>query len=293
MKEKLEYQFSIANYRNVIKIVNQLIEDNSLESAYELLMYKAAAYANLMEEEKAISVYKEIILSNPNEVQPKLQLALILIEIGEFESAKMQLGFARTIEPDNLDIINNQIYILEQLHEFQKVVELSTTAINIDRNEVSVWLTRAAAYERLQNYDLAISDGLKAIPLCEDEIDFQMTHNDLGYYYSKKGDLKNAEHYLRKAIEFDDTEPFQYNNLGLVLANKGNLDDGIKYINHSIRLDGNNSYAYKNRAIVYLKKDEFRKAKKDLIRAKEMDYYLNYDGEVNKLLLMLENHKQL
>ena len=248
-------------------------------------MYKAAAYANLMEDENAISSYEIIIELHPTEVLPKIRLAQILISIGEFEPARTQLLQAETIEPDNLEIINNQIFISEQLHEFHNVIDLSTKAIKIDEKEPSAWLTRASACERVKDYELALRDGLKAISLIDnDDISLQIAYNDIGYTYSKKGDLLNAEIYLRKAIEIDESEPFQFNNLGLVLAKIGKVDEGFKLINHSISLDPNNSYAYKNRAKVYLIKGNKIKAMKDLKRAKLLDYHLDYNNEVNELI---------
>jgi len=288
MIEKLKYQFTIANYRNVIKIANDLLKQESYNNDYTVLMYKAASYANLMEDENAISVYQSIIDNYPNLVEPRIRIVEVQIEIGQYDVARNHLSHARAIEPENLDVINNQIYISEQLHEFQKVIDLSTEAIEIDETETSVWLTRASARERMQDYELAIKDGLKAISLSRnDEIYLQLAYNDLGYTYLKKGDYLNAELYLRKAIEVDETEPLQYNNLGLVLALCGKVDEGLKYINHSINIDHLNSYAYKNRAKVYLMKGNKNKARKDLEKAKDMDYHIDYDNEVNELLLTL------
>lgn len=283
--ENLKYQFSIGNYSNVIKLANKFLEQEDFQFDYNLMMYKAASYSNLLEDQNAISDYNTIIELFPDQVLPKIRIALIQIDIGEFESARIQLASARKIEPDNLEVINNQIFISEQLHEFQNVIDLATEAMEVDENEPSVWLTRASAREKLKEYDLAISDGLKAVSLSgDDDLLLQMVFNDLGHTYSKMGDLINAELYLLKAIEVDDSDPFQFNNLGLVFANKGEIEEGLKYINHSINIDDNNSYAYKNRAKVYLMKGDKKMALKDLNRAKSMDYHLDYDNEVNELL---------
>ncbi|MDF1699175.1 MAG: tetratricopeptide repeat protein [Saprospiraceae bacterium] len=287
MLEKLKFQFSLGNYWNVIKIASSLIEQEDFKSDYTVLMYKAASYANVLEDEKAIATYNTIIQLHPENVEPKIRIALIQIAIGEFEQARHHLTQAWKLDPENLDVLNNLIYISEQLHEFDIVIELSSTAIEIDPQDPSVWLVRAAAYEKKRLYELAIKDGLKAISVCEDDIYLQMAYNDLGYTYSKKGDLVNAESYLRKAIEVDETDPIQYNNLGWVLAEIGKIDEGLDYINYSIQLDSSNSYAYKNRAKVLLKKGANKKAKKDLLKAKAMDYHIEYDNEVNDLLSTL------
>ena len=75
MIEKLKYQFSIADYRKVIKIADDLVDQEPYKTDCTFLMYKAAAYANLMEDENAISSYEIIIELHPTKVLPRIRLA--------------------------------------------------------------------------------------------------------------------------------------------------------------------------------------------------------------------------
>lgn len=283
--EKLKYQYDIGNYWNVIKIADMLLIETKNENYYSILMFKAYAYCNLLEENKAVEIFDLIIRTFPNKIEPRIRLALTLIQIGKYIKARKVLEAALLVEPNNLDIINNLMFVEEDLHNFERVIELANEAITIDELEPSVWLVRASASEKVGDYTRAISDGLKAIELSrDDEIFLQMAHNNLGYTYTKMGDVVKAEFYLRKAIEIDDTDPFQFNNLGFVLAKKGQLEEGLRYINHSLELDSENSYAYKNRAKVFLMAGKPELARKDLIKAKKLDYEIEYDNEVNILL---------
>lgn len=52
-------------------------------------------------------------------------------------------------------------------------------------------------------------------------------------------------------------------------------------------IDPDNSYAYKNRAKVLLQLRETEQAIEDLLTARELDYELLYDDEVDRLLAEL------
>jgi len=68
----------------------------------------------------------------------------------------------------------------------------------------------------------------------------------------------------------------------------GKYELGLDLINKSLRLNSSNSYAYKNRAKLFLSKGQFNKAKDDLLKAKELEYHLLYDNEVDVLLNQLD-----
>ena len=293
--EDIKYQFELSNYANVIRIADRLLSSKQHKDEYLILMYKASSLRNLLKEEEAILIFKEIVLKYPDKVDAKLNLALTQILIGEFIDARKVLKKALELDSENLDIISNQIYIEEQLHNFDEVIRMSTIAINIDPEDPSNWLVRSNAYDRLGKYENAITDGKQAVRKAQDdEIYLQAAYNGLGYTYSKIQDYKNAEYYLMEAIKTDDTEPFQYNNLGWVLANQNKIEEGLKYINYSLQLDPDNSYAYKNRGKVYMLKGNFKMAKKEFLKAKELDYEIEYDNEVNQLLddLYRENNNE-
>lgn len=285
MLEQIKYQYSIANDHKVLKLTDQFLKIEGNAKNYEALNFKAQSLKNTFQDERAIETFQYIIECYPEEIGPLLELALCLIDIGEFDKAKSQLETAKSLEPSNIDVINNLIFIEESLQNFSEVIKLSNEAILIDEYEPSIWITISSAHERLGKYEEAIRYGERAIALSEnDEILLQMAYNNLGYNYSKMNDLTNAEYYLKKAVEVDGTEPYAINNLGLVIAQKGNIEAGFTLIEKSISLDTENSYAYKNRAKLFLMAGNEKEARKNLIKAKELNYELDHDNEVNELL---------
>lgn len=285
MLEELKYHHSIQNYNKVLKISNELLRKEEYAYDYEILTYKAEALRNTFQDQKAIEIFKLIINHYPENIHSKINISICLMDIGEFLEAKEHLGIAKEIDPENLDVICNLIFIEEQIHTFEEVIALSNQAIEINKEDPSLWLTISSAQERLGMYDESIQNGIKAMHLCkEDDVILQMVFNNLGYTYSKIEDLTNAEYYTRKAIKLDDKEPYAFNNLGYIFAKCGKIEEGLKLVNHSISLDNSNSYVYKNRAKIYIMLGELEAAKRDLLRAKNMDYALDHDDEVDELL---------
>jgi tetratricopeptide (TPR) repeat protein len=284
MIEEIKYQYSISNDNRVIKLSEQFLKSDENFNNYEVLILRAFSFKNTFQDQKAIETFEVLIKYYPEVVEPLLESVFCLIDIGKFDRARIQLEIALKLEPDNVEVINTLIFIEETMHNFEKVINLSNKAILISDKEPSIWLTLSSAYERLGNFDEAIKFCRKAIEFCANDMFLQKAYNNLGYTYSKMNDLVNAEFYLKKAIQIDAAEPFAYNNLGLVLAKQGDTKRGMEMVEHSLKLNNQNSYAYKNRAKIFLMIESIDLAESDLLRAKELDYEIDYDNEVDDLI---------
>jgi Tfp pilus assembly protein PilF len=96
--------------------------------------------------------------------------------------------------------------------------------IEID-SDVEDDFNQALNYIKAENYDAAISLLEKVIAV---ESRVPAPFVNLGMAYSKKGDVVNAEKYLRMAVNVDLTHPVANNQLGLLYRKKGRFDDARK-----------------------------------------------------------------
>lgn len=285
MIEKVKYQYSVSNDKQVVRLVDRLLQEEQYANNYELLYYKALSLRNLWREDESIETLQSIIELYPEKEAPKVELANGYINLLHFDQAKDILENVLKVNRGNLSAINNLIYIHEQCKEWHEVIALCNQHLEYDESDPTVWLTLSTAFDNLKQFDKSIANAEKAVLLSQDDVILQsMAHNNLGYMYSKLKDFSKAEYHLRLAIELDDLEPYAHNNLGWVLAKNGKVKEGMKCINHSISLDDMNSYAYKNRAKIYLMLGDTKRAKRDLFFAKELGYTEIYNDEVEELL---------
>ena len=70
-------------------------------------------------------------------------------------------------------------------------------------------------------------------------IDKGSVENNIGYYYTKKGQIKKAIVAYYKAIDADPVNTLYYNNLGYSLLSDGQKAEGIEVLKKSLSLDSN------------------------------------------------------
>ena len=109
-------------------------------------------------------------------------------------------------------------------------------AIELDTDAADGYFRRALVKEKLDNFDEANEDYLKAISL--------------------------------------NPQPVYYSNLGLNKSIKGDNEEAIKYFNEAIKIDPEYMQAYMNRGIAYHYLGNMDKACKDVTKAYELGFGL-------------------
>ena len=109
--------------------------------------------------------------------------------------------------------------------------------------------------------------------------------NDLGYACYLKGDLGQAEHWLKQASSLDNRNLSVHNNLGLVLGAAGRDKEALS----EFRLAGSMADAYNNMAWVHSQRGDIPNARKNYLKALDTDSSLKPAAEA---LVALGNHEQ-
>jgi tetratricopeptide (TPR) repeat protein len=140
----------------------------------------------------------------------------------------------------------------------------------------------AAVLETNKNEKEAIEQLKKAISL--DAFDIA-NYNNIGYLYIKIGMYQESLPFFDQALKFDSKEPYSLSNKGLALCKLENYDEALKCMNKSIANDPDNAFAYRNRALVHLGKKNNEAACRDLKKAIDLGYTVEYkDSDVSELI---------
>ncbi len=158
---------------------------------------------------------------------------------------------------------------------------LDVYAANPHINHLFLVEYRAHSYMELKMYDKAVLDYETVFA---NQVADSTLLNNLGYCYSKTGNLSKAKSHLSRAIEIDPGFSYSWDNLGYVYMLEKKIEKAHELIDKSIELDPENSYAFKNKALVYIAEEKNEEAIVSLEKAKALRFDLYYGNEVQLLL---------
>ncbi len=96
------------------------------------------------------------------------------------------------------------------------------------------------------------------------------THNNLGDYYGRHGNLEKAAEEFKKAIQLKPNYADAYHNLANTYYQMGKLDLALKMYKKALSINPNLWQSYLGIAQVYQKKKDFKKAQEYLQKAKKL-----------------------
>jgi tetratricopeptide (TPR) repeat protein len=141
-----------------------------------------------------------------------------------------------------------------------------TTAIELKPKNGELYAKRAGSYFLMGEYYMAIADYTRAIELSPENR--ALIHKKRGFVYERINNFDRALTDLKKAIEMGEDDQFLYYMCGATCRRKGEYDRAIQDLTKAIKLNPKDFLAYIERAFAYDKIGESLLAKKDAYRAK-------------------------
>jgi len=158
----------------------------------------------------AVNLYNEILKTNPNHVDARNNLGIILLKLGKLQIAKSCFEKAIEINPSYAAVHNNLGLVYKNLVELQKAKICYEKAIEINSNYVDAHNNLGIVFKRLGELQKAKSSFEKAIEISPSDA---TTHNNLGVVFEELGELQKAKSCTEKAIEINPSYVDGYWNL--------------------------------------------------------------------------------
>lgn len=184
-------------------IYNQLNNDDLVEVCYQLILKEQPEnieiqedYGLLLIKQKKMTEARQLlknVVENKQSWKAYNGLGIIFDMQGEYKQALTYFNKARTIQPNNPDILNNIGYSLYMEQAFLEAQRFFLKALKIDHKFEKAIYNYALTLARQKKYADALSTFTKVIDLPE-------ANNNIGYIAMNNGDLKMARYYLRQAI---------------------------------------------------------------------------------------------
>jgi tetratricopeptide (TPR) repeat protein len=242
-----------------------------------------------------------------------------LMLLKDADNALADVDTALRSKPGDIDFLMQKMTCYNSKKMYTEALNTVNKVLDEDSKNSAVLKQRAAIYTSLREYDSSIRDFKQVLEAHPDDFEARC---DLGFAYAKKNDWENAKQYFLLSIKVADSNQvvYTYNNLayfvgqitgdykasvgycdkaieknprfaysfsnrGFAKFKLGDSKAALKDIQKSIDMDPKNSYAYKNRALVLISENKISSACLDLNKAKQLDYAILYDDEVDQLLL--------
>ena len=218
--------------------------------------------------EEAIQHYQKAIKLNANFVEAFFNLGITFQSQGKFDNAVKAYKNALSIQPGFYEAITNIGTIKQLQGDLDGAIVLFEKAIKIHEDAKGHY-NLAGAYRNQGNLGKAIQHFKRAIDLGSNEPDF---YSDLGDALWHDGQIKEANNFLRLAVEKDPDHSRANYQLAIFLYDNENYDEAIKYFSASRFED------YQERSLYCLYKlkrfDEFYQQLQKLISVKNKSPFL-------------------
>lgn len=155
-------------------------------------------------------------------------------------------------------------------------------AVELDKNDPDLYYQRSSTYGLQNGKAKAILDLKKAIEL--DSTKSEYYHGLGSIYFYVDNDYKNAEIYLKAAININNKDSESFYLLSGIYANTSRWEMALKNIDKALEIDASNTNFWHTRALFQLKTGQNDEACQDLNNAKKLG--MN-SKEINPALLQI------
>ncbi|MFM9265650.1 tetratricopeptide repeat protein [Tychonema sp. BBK16] len=215
----------------------------------EVQLQEAESLMEIGDQEEAIALYEQIILTSPNCVQARINLGFLQQEKGELDAAIPHYREALKIDPNIPQTAYNLAKVFEEKGQAKEAIEHYQQALVAQPDFVPALINLAVALQ--ENGEL-----LEAINLYRRALEVQPHSwealNNLGTVLQEQGNLEEALEYYHKALELLPDFVEAINNLGRTFLEKGAVEDAITCYRRVIDLSPEHASAHLNLSLALL-----------------------------------------
>ena len=212
----------------------------------------------------AQELYVQVLKINPNHSQALKNIAIIFINLKDYQKAKKCYEKAVEIDPNSADAYYNLGIIFKELKEYQKAKSCYEKADNIQPNNTIIQTNLGIIFNDLGEYQKAKDCYEKAIKINPDN---GKAHYNLGVIYKDSGELQKAKICFKKVIEINPNEQETHNSLGVIFQELGEYQKAKDCYEKAIEIKPNYGDVYYNlgqllheRGEYHLAENYFKKA---------------------------------
>jgi len=199
--------------------------------------------------DQAEEIYKNVLISEPQQSDAQYLLGIISLNKGNYEVAIKLIDKAIIIDPTKAHYYNDCAQAYTALNNTENAIDYYKKAIALNKDNIEAYNNIGNIFREIGEHGQAIIHLKKAIDL---DSTFTEGHYNLALTYGKNKDYKNATFYYNKTIEIDPNFFAAYNNLGVIYKNNLDIKTAFQYFKKAISINPKYLDAYLNIGYIYL-----------------------------------------
>lgn len=167
--------------------------------------------------------------------------------------------------------------------KYLKVIEITNSAIEAEQDGFEIWLVRANAFQKLDQFEKSIEAYQIAERFSKDSYEL---YANIGAAFYNQGNYEMAERNLKRSIKINEDYPQANYFLGNVAYSKFKTSAALKLYTRAIDKDPKYRDALYMRSAVYFELGQYQKALRDIDLVIQIDPNLQL-AKFNKALILL------
>ncbi|GGF08777.1 Tetratricopeptide repeat-containing protein [Chishuiella changwenlii] len=202
------------------------------------------SYEEIHDKDDCIVFLKEYIEDNPYSETAWLQLGLLHNNKKQFHEAIDAFDFVIAINPTSIAAQTNKAHSLEELGQLNAAIEVLEETLEFDDSPASTHLKIGELFEKLEKPQKALRAYHLSI---KEDPQLDKAWAKTASLYDKIANYDEAEYYINRAIELDNTNPDYYSNVIYYYLKQMKFEEAIKNLERLVELKPlvfNTWYAY-------------------------------------------------
>jgi predicted O-linked N-acetylglucosamine transferase (SPINDLY family) len=241
LEKDLKYQeiinlINTNNFQEAKNLLSQL-EDNYKDSIsfYNL---SGLLFQNMNELEEAQKFYLRALDLDKENQETNFNIAILNYRQKKYLESEKLFNYLIDKDPTNPIYHYNLGIIKLDTNAVGLAIDSFINACNLDSNFYYARHHLAEAYERANNYNLAILNYNKAQSININR--FNNTLNNLANIFLKLKDYKSAKKYFTESLNYIGDKSIVYNNLAVLNLEIGNVEEALDFLHKAIDLNKTN-----------------------------------------------------
>lgn len=237
-KELSSWLIDLRKYGEAAAVQQELLDKFAPERNSRQLLQLVQLYRMSDQPEAAQKTAREALKLDPNDLDVKIQLAVVLSQTGQSDEAITLLKEADEKQPNNAALRSMLGSVLVQAGRNEEATALFKEMLEKFPNDEDIARTARSNLSIIyvNQGDYAKGEAELEI-LLERNPDEAGVNNDLGYLYAEQGkNLEKAESMIRKALSEDPENAAYLDSLGWVLFKRGKIKEAVQPLEKAVEL---------------------------------------------------------